>query len=212
MPHAEPADRRLLLLVPLVLAAGAWGWVAQIGGGHEIVQWLTALGAPWLLVAFAAGALVRDRRVAVVAGALTLVAGVGAYYLSMLTVTDGALRYAARIGIAWGLVGVFAGPLFAWAGAVWRSGRGWPAAVAAAVPFAVLAGEVLALRREWWSPGARAALVLELAAAAVLLAALAPRDRRVVVTGVMGFVLAVLFAAAEVDVREALRAAGWAGA
>ena len=212
MPRADDSARRLLMVAGLVLAGAAWGWFSQRGGGHDLVRWFTALGAPWLLVAFAAGALVRDRRTALVAGSLTILAGVGAYYVSMLTLTEGAFRYAAKVGLAWGFVGIFAGALLAWAGALWRSGRGAAAATAAAVPCAVLAGEVLALRDEWWSPGARAVLLAEMAGAALLLAVLAPRDRRVVLTCAVAIGLAVMCGAVEGDVRETLRAAGWAGA
>lgn len=215
MPTATRiSPHRSLALAAVIVAAGAaWGWFGQVGDQVFLLRWLTGLGAPWLLVAFAAGALVRDSRAALVAGAAVTVVGIGAYYASMVAIVGpDTLRYAARIGLAWGFVGVLAGALFGWAGAVWRGGHGGAAAIAAAVPFAVLAGEVLALSGEWFSPGARLALTLELTAAGVLLAALVPKDRRFAITVGAAVVLALILGMAEADVRETLRAAGWSGA
>ena len=65
----------------VLLAAGALGVAGQLGGALPgVPSRATALGAPWLVAAFAAGALLRRPWRAAAGGAVLLAAGTVAYY------------------------------------------------------------------------------------------------------------------------------------
>ena len=207
------ALRPALLALAAAIALGVAGRVAlhaspalPYGGaigaaGHAVV----ALGAPWLVVAWAVGALCRGRWAGAAAGGAALALGtVGWYSLTVAAAGPAALPYAWPVAPAWAVVALCAGAAFGFAGALWRSGRG----VLAAVPAGALAGEAWLLAGEWTGRAAQAVLALELLTGATIVLALARRRPAALAVG-----LAVAFAVAlgEDAVRDALRLAGWAG-
>jgi hypothetical protein len=199
--------RQTLALAGLVLAAVVWGVSQHVVDGAPGGAWLSALGAPWLVLAFAAGAMSGKR--APVVGALSLFVAVGAYYIPFLFMDAGVARYAVKVGLAWGIVAAALGALFGAAGAAWRRDpRSTLGTLAAALPVGALAGEALLLRREWFSAGAPEALRVELTAA-VLVAAFTIRRP----LGFAAALIAALTAGVAADeLRDLLRAAGWQGA
>jgi hypothetical protein len=97
-------------LVPALGGGVAFGLAVQYGdhalGSFRAAVWI---GAPWLLVAFAAGALVRQgRRVAAATGAGVLTSATAAYYL--VVAAHGSLLYAAAMTVAWGAVAALVAP------------------------------------------------------------------------------------------------------
>ena len=193
----------------VAVAAVAWGLAGHALDVAPGGSWVTALGAPWLVMAFAAGALMPRREWGAAAGAAFIVLAVGVYYVAFLDEGAGVARYAVKVGLAWGAVGVLLGALFGAGGAVWRAApRSRPGALAAAIAVGALAGEALLLRREWFSAGAPEALRLELLAA-VLLAAATFRRPLALGAGVAAALLAVVAAD---ELRELLRVVGWQGA
>jgi len=198
-----------LAIALLVLAAVGWGVAGHAMDQSRAGVWVSALGAPWLVLAFAAGVVTRTHRRAGLAGATFLLLAVGAYYVPFVVVDSGAARYAVKIGLAWGAVAAVLGALFAVAGATWiQDPRSRSGAIAAAVPGGALAGEALLLRTQWHSAGAPEALRIELGAAVVLAALTARRP-----LALTAAVLAVVTAGIAADeLRDLLRAAGWQGA
>ena len=72
---------------------------------------VSALGAPWLVCAFAVGTLVPGRRNAAVAGALLLSGATAVYYgTQVYGYGPGALDYAASMAFAWGLSAAWRAP------------------------------------------------------------------------------------------------------
>ncbi len=174
---------------------------------------VSALGAPWLVCAFAVGTLVRGRGTAAAAGAL-LLSGATAVYYAANVYGHGRelLGYATTMTLAWGLCAGIAGAIMATAGSTWRRATGLGAALLAAVPAAALAGEAVLLSATWSGADAGVALGSEVAAAAVLIVVLSRRRAPVWGTLAMTVVLAVVFALAEAELRGYMRAAGWHGA
>jgi len=200
-----------LAAVPLGVALGSAGQL--IDRVHDGLMWAGALGVPWLVVAFAAGAVARERAAGVVAGAVTIVVGTGTYY-ALHVAASMQLRVApVVIATGWALAGIACGGVFGWAGAEWRRrrGEGLAAAAAAAAIGGALVGEALLLSREWSGRAAEAVLAAELVAGA-LLPLLLVRRRFVVAAVALTAVFAVAMGLAEAEVRAALRDIGWRGA
>ena len=114
------------------------GLFSLIGDGARltVVVGLANAASPWLVTAFAAGAVARHARRGALAGALALAIAVVVYYAGLLT---GGVA-PADVGIttlAWIGVAAIAGPAFGAAGGAWRERRE-PIAVG------VLAGGLLA--------------------------------------------------------------------
>jgi hypothetical protein len=194
----------------VLLAAGALGAVAQLGGGLPFVPGrATALGAPWLVAAFAAGALLQRPWRAAAGGAVLLAAGTIAYYVVRIGTADGDPRLA-EVAVAWAAAALAIGALLGVLGALWRMGRAGP--FTAAVPAAALAGEAVALAAVWRGPVAAALLLAELALAGLALAACARRRAPLLPAVAFAAVLTLAFALGETEVREAMRVVGWRGA
>lgn len=89
------------------------------GGSNRLVN----SGAVWVVGAFVAGALVREGTWRVWrAGTAVLVGAVAGYYGSLAVVEPHPVGPASLTGpVEWALVGLAAGPLFATAGAWWRT-------------------------------------------------------------------------------------------
>ncbi len=196
-----------------ISAAVAGGIVVGVGGRlldqfpARTVHWFSAMGAPWLVVAFVVGAAVGHRRVGAYAGGAALGLGVLLYYAIFHWVegTFG-LGYIVPVALGWTAGAVAAGAVFGWAGAAWwqRCGAWATAALAGA-----LVGEAMLLGTLWSKPLATRLLVIE-AVLGVACALLLTRDRlrALVLTGGV----AVTVVVAELTVREGLRAVGWLGA
>jgi hypothetical protein len=198
-------------------AAGA-GLIAHAGPVAEPVSklgpWIIALGAPWLAVAWILGALARRVVLGGLAGALALVGGTGAWYaFTLWQLGRGALGYTVPVGLAWGIAALGAGAVFGAAGAIWRSGSTDLArAVGVSILAGCLIGEAMLLLTQWDGRAARAVLAAELLAGLALpLLLLARRPRALLLAIGFTFVLALVAAAGESYVRDALRDVGWAG-
>lgn len=208
MPRARTA-------VPFALVAGAVtvGVVGQLAGAAPGVPHLaTALGAPWLVAAFAAGGLLRRPVTGALGGAVLLAGGTLVYYLVRVALAPrlGIVDNAA-IAVGWALAAAVAGAGMGVLGALWRrSAR--PSPLLAAVPAAALAGEALLLASEWRSRTAAVVLAAELLVAALVLLACARRRAALPAAALAACVLAAVFAVGESEVRGAMRAVGWNGA
>ena len=114
-----PWKRALLVL----LAGLGTGFVTQLLQSALPTGWSQVANAisPWLLVAFLVGAAMPDRGSAIVAGLATLVLALIGYYATTQ------LRYGIGGGtnalIFWGLGAAVGGPVFGFAGHVWRTGE-----------------------------------------------------------------------------------------
>jgi hypothetical protein len=205
----------LVLGVAARLAAGAGliafaGPVAEPAG--QLGRWVIALGAPWLAVAWALGALARRPALGAVAGAVALTGGTGAWYV--LSVSTGAsLHYALPVAVGWSAASVASGLAFGAAGALWRTGATVRTrALGLAVLAGCLIGEVALLVTVWNGRAARAVLAVELAVGVASPFVLARRrGRELPLALAMTVVVALLAAGAESAVRDALANVGWRG-
>ncbi|MCA1599633.1 MAG: DUF6518 family protein, partial [Chloroflexi bacterium] len=130
-PSARPRTARHQIARPLALGAliglllGALTrWIDNLPDGWRS---LALLGAPWLGLAFALGALAvlwgARSRVAAVVGAVATVGAVLGYYGYMRVVEHQANgSYLAHYLTFWLVPALFGGALFGLAGAVWRGG------------------------------------------------------------------------------------------
>jgi hypothetical protein len=203
------------LTITAVLIAGA-----LLGGGVQVAEGVfgmpdavSALGAPWLVSAFAVGALIRGRVTAAVAGALLLGTGTALYYAAIVVAYGrSAGDYAAAMTVTWGSIAGVAGAGMALAGCVWRTASGRRAAFLTAFPAAALAGEAVLLWFDWGGGLSGVALASELACGIAALLALG--WRRVPISHALASAvgLALAFALAEAEIRGIMRAAGWRGA
>jgi len=141
------------VVTALVLSAAFGAGDQYLGSGHIAgVGWATdvsLLSAPWILLAFVAGATQRDpKRAALLGLACTYTALLG-YGLMTLSPAEGAHFTLATIrGFVYSernvfIGGIFTGPLFGWFGQQWRSGKMLPGALLVA---AALCLEPLARR------------------------------------------------------------------
>jgi hypothetical protein len=210
--HVSLRGHRIGMLV--LAGAGAFGAMAAAAEPLLGVPGpVSALGAPWLVCAFAIGAVVRGRSASAPAGGLLLSGATVAYYGAQVY-GHGAesVHYALSMAVGWGVPAGVAGAVMGAAGSLWRRASGLSAALLAAVPAAALAGEAALLSRSWSGPDSALALGMELGAAAVLLVALTRERARLAHTLAGAVVLTLAFALVEAELRGYLRAAGWHGA
>jgi len=141
---------------------------------------LANAAGPWLVTAFAAGAMAPDRSLGAISGALALSVAVATYYIG-LAIRGVAPADLGVVSIAWIGVALVAGPVFGAAGGTWRSSRS-PVAVA------ILTGALLAeaayrfIELEAWdgidvTRTSMQVAIVNLVAAIVLPVLLLPRDR-----------------------------------
>ena len=207
-----------LLVLGAALGLGVAGRVAVHAGAHlprggdelaALGRAAVALGAPWLAVAWAVGAVVGRPVRAAVTGGAALALGTFAWY-ALSAVAGGPTEDYARVAPAWAAVALAAGAVFGIAGAAFA--RGGPAMRTAALALVsgTLAGEALLLFSEWTGrasraqdehrPGDRELCRQRGARRTAPLAAL-----------VLAAVVAVGVAGIEDAVRDTLRLAGWSG-
>jgi Family of unknown function (DUF6518) len=212
----ETASVRTWLGILIVVGCGVGIGLAGQAGDQVpgAPAYITALGAPWMLLAFALGALCRKPLLGALAGGAALVIGTEAYYLALIAETDGkTIFYATAMGIGWGGAAAVAGGLAGAVGGWWRSECSeHERSVAGALPGALLTGEALLLSQEWTAPGARALIAAELMAGLGLLWIHIGTSRRVLIAGAAACALTMAVVLGEHSVRETLHAAGWNGA
>ena len=169
----------LAIAAALGLLLGLFSLVGD-GARLTVVVGLANAASPWLVTAFAAGAVARHPRRGAVAGALALAIAVVVYYVGLLA-RDSAPADIGITTLAWIGVAVLAGPAFGAAGGAWGDGRE-PIAVG------ILAGALLAeaayrfILLEAWDGIDLARTSMQVAIVDLLAAALAPvlllgRDR-----------------------------------
>lgn len=196
-----------LAAVPLGVLLGVAGQEAE-----EVVpplRWVFALGVPWLAVCWAAGAVAGRPAAGGVAGAAALTVATGVYYLLHLHHFGGSLR-GIPVVVGWGAASVAAGGLFGAAGGAWRSGTAALRVTAVVLLAGAMAGEAILLAGEW-PQRVTPLLELELLAAAATPFLLVRPWRALPVALVLTAGAALLLGAAEHEVRETMRLAGWRG-
>jgi hypothetical protein len=96
-----------------------------------VINGLANAASPWIILAFAAGALQRAPRDGALAGAVALLAAVVTYYAGFLA---GGAAFLLPFLAVWAVAAVVAGGLLGLAGGAWRSDRArWGAAAVALV-------------------------------------------------------------------------------
>lgn len=105
------------------------------------IAFVSKLGVPWLVTAFALGAVVRGRwQWAAACGAWALLLAVGAYYAGLWAYDS---YGSSPIGVWWALIAIPGGALFAALGALWRDGSRDARVAAAGVLGGALIGEAV---------------------------------------------------------------------
>jgi hypothetical protein len=139
------------VVVALVLSAAFGAFDQYLGSGHVAgITWATdvsLLSAPWILLAFLAGATQRDPKRGALLGLGCTYAALLGYCLMTLSPAEGAhFTFATFRGFVYSeravlIGGLATGPLFGWFGQQWRSGKMLAGAllVAAALCFEPLA-------------------------------------------------------------------------
>jgi hypothetical protein len=214
--------RRVLVAALAAIPAGAVvGLVSQEADAvlpHG--RWIAALGVPLLAACWAAGALAARWPAGAVAGAVTMTTATATYYVLHFH-HFGAERRMVPIVVGWAAASVAAGGVFGAAGGAWRraatpaSALSPRAATAVRVASVVLlagalAGEAVVLAGEW-PARVNPLLELELLAAVALPFLLVRPWRALPVALVLTAGAALLLGAAEAEVRETMRLAGWTG-
>jgi hypothetical protein len=197
-------------LLVAVLAGIAFGAAMRLSRHAATpIPKLGSLGVPWLAVAFAVGVIERPRRRAAAVGAATLIVAVCVYYLSEWLIEGRAsLGYALLMGVLWSLGAGLAGAAFGALGAAWRERVG--SAPAVAILSGAFVGEALLLLSTWRSGAAQVVLACELGLG-IALPLLLARRRELMPALALTAVVALTLAGAELAVRGAMHAAGWAG-
>ena len=173
------------IAVALVLSAAFGAGDQYLGSGHIAgVGWATdvsLLSAPWILLAFVAGATQRDpKRAALLGLACTYVALLGYGVMTLSPVEGAHFTMASVRGFVYSernvfIGGIFTGPLFGWFGQQWRSGRMLAGAL---LVEAALCFEPLAKRFSLNPIRYTSVTIVEIAAGLLLAAALLVRHHR----------------------------------
>jgi len=208
--------RTVLLAVAIGLLVGVAG---QTGPDlHPALRWVVALGVPWLVAAFAAGAMLGNRARGALAGATALVIGTLVYYALRVGLGGGGplghgfALAGAPVVAGWCVAAAGGGAVFGLAGALWRRGGPVATVTGSALVGGALVGEALLLGQEWSGRGAQLVLAAELAAGVGVVLLLTRRAVLVVPALVLTALVAVVVGVTEDGVRDALRGVGWGGA
>jgi hypothetical protein len=163
--------RERLLPIAVVVGAGL-GIFSQLADGvlpGRLFGILGNIAAPWGLAAFLVGRGTTSLRRGTLAGGLTLVVGVGVYYLV------GALRgyVVGEVNLVWTLTALVAGPVMGMSGAAIAARPARPPIAAVVAPSAMLVAEAIFLvmdRRVWrWNLGAEPYRLIDLGVILALL-------------------------------------------
>ena len=177
----------------LVLGAALGLGTRVVHHGPDELLWLHKVGVPWLAAAFLVGTLRAGWRAGAVHGALALAIAVVVYYEAAFAGTG------SHIGLGWIWIALPAGAAFGALGSAWRSHERWrlPAA-------ALLAGAFLGEAMIWYGRGRPLVALTEYCAAAIVLAALLPRNSQRATAAVASGAIALAAAATEVAVYISL--------
>jgi Family of unknown function (DUF6518) len=169
----------------LLLSAAFGAFDQYLGSGHVVgITWATdvsLLSAPWILLAFVAGATQRDPKRAALLGLACTYAALLGYGVMTLSPAEGAhITLASVRGFVYSerevfIGGLVTGPLFGWIGQQWRSGKMLAGALLVA---AALCLEPLARRLSIDRIRYEQVAVAEVAAGLLLAAALLVRHHR----------------------------------
>ena len=124
------ADQYLPVAIPMSSHLGAYLFAVAV----------SKMSAPWLLVAFLAGAWQTDQRRAALVGLAATWLAVLAYVLMVVSPMEGAdltpRTFAVSLASQWPWLagGLISGPLYGWLGYRWRARRSPAAALLAALP------------------------------------------------------------------------------
>ena len=217
-----------LAAVPVGMALGLGSQEADAVVRHG--KWIAALGVPLLAVCWAVGAVAGRAGAGAVGGAVTMTVATATYYALHLHHFGGSLR-GVPVVVGWSAASLASGGIFGLAGGAWRAAQsGAIGATASDAPAAnagafrsvavrvgtvallagALAGEALLLAREW-PERVGPLLYAELLAAAALPFLLVRPWRALPAALVLTAVAALVLGAAEAEVRETMRLAGWRG-
>ena len=140
---ASRRDTTVIVLTATAAFGLLLGWATYaLHGTTPLLERATNSVSTWIIWTAAAGALIRARLLAVLGGALMMLATCVSFYTASWlgdTFGAGGLETAA----VWSVAGLAGGPLLGWAGWTTRRGRGDARAVAGAVIAMVVLGEGL---------------------------------------------------------------------
>jgi hypothetical protein len=218
-----------------LIGAALLGLMGNTTGERVFVgSWeFSRLGGPWLIAGFLGGAIGGWRRgfsgllYGAIAGAVIIAAGSLAYYA--LSYWDGnrTARWAAMLGVGWGVAGVGVGGVLGLIGAAYATSLGrfrpkhggrpkasWLHGAALGTLGGLLVGEAIALLWVWDTTNLRAMATLEgMGAMALVAAGTIGRSWRFAVAAAIALAASAAVApAATTLLRDALRSIGWAGA
>ena len=153
------------------------------------------LGGPWLLAAFAAGSISKDRRLAALTGFAALLAMLLGYYWIGNLDGGAAIAHTFRF---WLVIALVAGPIMGWAGWAWLG----PNPVGRVSGISILAGCLIAEGAFFWWLGHRTVPVAEVAIGVVVMLLLprSGRERALIVpeTAAVTVLASVIFALLQV--------------
>jgi hypothetical protein len=139
--------RRRLVAVLLVMAAGVYGAADQyLGSRFGLGRWtvsVSQMSAPWLAIAFLAGAWPGRRAHAVAMGLLVTLAAVAGYLAMTLSPLEGvavqSIRWSFEVRSQLHVIvpALVTGPAFGWLGGYWRSTHSRGSALLMAALFAL---------------------------------------------------------------------------
>jgi hypothetical protein len=149
------------------------GSATSFAQAHLNLPWaaLANSASPWLLGAFAAGAIQLRRGPAIAAGFVTCALEVAAYYAT--SVARGFAVGHAWIAF-WAVCALVGGSIFGWAGWAWRQATGWWQALAASFAASTFLAEGLGAYQFRLHYESSAILFLVIGAALLVLALLLP--------------------------------------
>lgn len=178
-----------VILVPVLLGL-ALGMFSATGDGVQVmvINGLANAASPWILVAFAAGAIQLAPRLGTIAGAVALIVAVATYYVGFLA---GGASFVVPFVLVWAVAAMVGGALFGLAGGAWRADRArWGAAAIALVSGLLLAEAAhrLILLQVWtgieWDRTYMQVAVADVIGAAALLLLMVDRERWKVAAGI----------------------------
>lgn len=142
-PHPKPSAE--IRLVVAVGSGAVLGVLSRLGDGLPAgLAGLSDIGGPWLVLAFALGALGHRPRRSAALGAASLACAAASYYGYVEFVQGGAAPvHLVSLALFWVMVGLGSGAVFGLAGRCWRWGSSWARVGAVSGLTGALVGESL---------------------------------------------------------------------